>query len=601
LVQLGDVLKLKYDKYEDNESFNAALSAFCECAEMQSAQDLMRIHACHRAALLHQSKRQWEDAVKLAETGVNMLPKLILNALERDSQQQVLQGLSGLSSFAAALALEAGWTAGKAFELLEAGRGIISRRIAGFNQGLAMSNLEDKGHELLETWLHLRQRIEAPLTSGWLEVGYPSALTDQISQRVKDVECVAQLEEKLRTDYGVNLLSRLTENELVDVASKSPIVAFVVNDVRSDALIVTASGILNLELPNLKLKECAQYYATMQMPIQDALRSLNFKSFFEVNENMKKLLIWLWDIAVLPVLKHLGVYSIQKPKPSAELPRIHWVTSGILGLMPLHAAGHHDESSTENALSHVVSSYTTTVTSLRQSISKVETGPWNDHASQLKAITIGMPESPDPWPNFDLVDEHLEAIKQIVPDESNRTYLKKPTSNAALAAISTTQIAHCVCHGISQRDPSNSSLILCREEQSKDGKCPKLVEDPLTVRQIASQVPQNSILAFLAACQTADNAATGLVDENIHIVGAFQLLGYANVVGTLWEVEEATSASFANEFYASLARRTQVGGNGDGCKVKDVVVRAFHDAMLLLRQQDPEYPVTWATMVCFGA
>lgn len=599
LVQLGDVLKLKYDKHQDDESFSAALSAFFECAEMQSAPDLARTHACHRAALLHQSKGQWEDAVKFAETAVNMLPKLALNTLERDSQQRVLEWLSSLSGLAAALALKAGWTAGKAFELLEAGRGIISRRTVGFDPGLAVSNLESKCHELLETYQHLRQKIGAPLTSGWLAAGYPSALTNKISQRVKDVECVAQLEEKLRTEYGVDLLSHLTEKELVEVASKSPIVAFVVNDIRSDALIVTASGIQNLELPGLRVKDCAQHYMTMQMPNQGTLRDLNFESFYEVNEKMKKLLVWLWDIAVLPVLKHLDVYSTQKPKPSAELPRIHWVTSGILGLMPLHAAGHHDESSTENALSHAVSSYTTTVASLRQSIDKAEAGAWKDRTSQLKVVTIGMPESPDPWGNFDCMDKHLEAIKQIAPDESNRTYLKKPTSAAALAAISATQVAHFVCHGVSQRDPSSSSLTLCRQVQSEDGQCPEVVVDPLMVRQIASQVRQNSILAFFAACQTADNAATGLVDESIHIVSAFQLLGYANVIGTLWEVEEMASASFANEFYASLARRTQTSDNSGGAK--DVVARAFHDAMLLVRQEDPEYPVTWATMVCFGA
>jgi hypothetical protein len=41
---------------------------------------------------------------------------------------------------------------------------------------------------------------------------------------------------------------------------------------------------------------------------------------------------------------------LPKQKASINFPIIHWVTSGILGLIPLHAAGHHDGMSTENAV-----------------------------------------------------------------------------------------------------------------------------------------------------------------------------------------------------------------------------------------------------------
>jgi hypothetical protein len=57
------------------------------------------------------------------------------------------------------------------------------------------------------------------------------------------------------------------------------------------------------------------------------------------------------------------------------------------------------------------------------------------------------------------------------------------------------------------------------------------------------------------------------------------------------------SASFAKDLYAFLAQRTLT----EGMQEKDVVVRAFHDAILSLRQQDAESPATWATMVCLRA
>src|SRR5437762_8621394 len=119
---------------------------------------------------------------------------------------------------------------------------------------------------------------------------------------------------------------------------------------------------------------------------------------------------------VRPVLQQLGFYSAGQPRnassPSSvdELPKIQWVTAGVLGMMPLHAAGHHDASSTENTLSHVVSSYTTTVTSLRRSVRNAEVGPFgrrNRATSPLKAVIIGMPTSPAPWAGFDTVPDHL--------------------------------------------------------------------------------------------------------------------------------------------------------------------------------------------------
>lgn len=48
-------------------------------------------------------------------------------------------------------------------------------------------------------------------------------------------------------------------------------------------------------------------------------------------------------------------------------------------------------------------------------------------------------------------------------------------------------------------------------------------------------------LAFLSACTTAVGSA-GLPDEAIHLTSAFQLAGYAHVIGTLWPAADAASA-----------------------------------------------------------
>lgn len=609
LVQLGDVLKLKYDYDPSDANFNAAISAFRECLEIKYVPPLVRIRACQRAGILYQSRKLWAEASDVVQEGVKWLPKLARGAMERDSQQRVLEGLSGLSTFASSLALQAGHGANKAFEVLEAGRGIIARLTMHEEDWDVPHDQDDQVRTQLQEYKTLREKIRPPLTSGWLEGGYHSALADDMAQRLQDIEKLEECEEKLETRYRLHYRG-LSESQLREKAADSTIVAFVVTDFRSDALIVTNTGIQNLELTGLKYHDCAEYYATMQMPIQGALRDLNFETFFDVNESMKKLLVWLWEAAVLPVLKHLNIYPTPTQTASTTYSSIHWITSGILGLMPLHAAGHHEAISTENTHSHVISHYATSTRSIGL-ISKGFPGTWRNTSDPLKAVVVGMSETPDPWTNFTHVDSHLQAVKHLIPNEADINFLGQPSRASVLDALPAAQVAHFVCHGISQRDPSNSSLILCRQDTSSSpelekagsNKTPVYVADPLTVREIASRSNQQSFLAFLAACQTADNATAGLVDENIHLAGAFQLLGFTHVIGTLWEVEESAAASFAHSFYSALREmvtRSAVEEDKAARNASHMIAQAWHDALLALRQQDSEDVVTWGAFVYFG-
>ncbi|KAF5979220.1 TPR domain-containing protein [Fusarium bulbicola] len=463
LVQLADLHQSRYEKGGVEESFDAALQALEDCSNLQAARTLTRITSCHRAALLCASKRQFDKAARMADIGLNMMPNLVYRALERESQLKALQNISGVSNLAASLALEAGATPGKAMELLEASRGIVAKQSTNFSLGLDSSKLDDRGWQLLETYQQLKQRIEAPMSGEYLGDEYPSVFTDRTSRRLEDVGSATNIKEQLKTDYGFDVNPRLTENCIVEIASTSPIVAFVLTEFRSSALIATGSGIQVLELPDLGLHDCAEYYATMQMPVKDALRSLEFENLVEVNENLKKLLVWLWDVTVLPVLEHLGYYTSEAPLPTKELTRIHWLTSNIMGLLPLHAAGHHDEDSTDNAISNVMSSYTTTILFLRHSVRMMESLTLSKPLSQSKMAIIGMTKSPDRWPNFDKVPDHLQAVEQFITDEDNRIYLENCTSSDALDALCASQMAHIACHGISQKDPSNNSLIFAEK------------------------------------------------------------------------------------------------------------------------------------------
>ena len=63
---------------------------------------------------------------------------------------------------------------------------------------------------------------------------------------------------------------------------------------------------------------------------------------------------WIWDVAVKPVLKELGL--LWQAKLSPVLPCLWWVGGVLTALLPLHAAGDHRLCSSENTVSHMVSS-----------------------------------------------------------------------------------------------------------------------------------------------------------------------------------------------------------------------------------------------------
>lgn len=615
IIQLGDVLKLKHDLEPSEKNFDAVAEAYNEALNMESASPLSRIVAGHKSGLLHQSSELWIEASKVLEQAVRLMPKIAGNALERDSQQRTLSNLTSIPLLAASMALQAARAPTIVFEILETGRGIIADlAVRAKAVTFEVEGSDDACRELLEEYTKALEIVQSPVTTGWLATGYPAATYREISKRAKDMEKVASIESELKKNLGIDPSRRtLSETELRDLASDGFIVAFVVSWTRSDAFIISSSGVDSLGLPDLKFEDLPKCYNFMNCPVEGALRSLSFENFYDVNESMKELLIWLWDVAVRPVLEHLKIYPSSPGKPTA---RIHWATTGVMGFMPLHAAGNHDGESTENTLSHVISSYITTAKCLAKSRSLNNKNPWN--TKSLKALIVGMSETPmsrdlGAMASFDNIPNHEAAVSRLVPVEKI-THLSQPSSSDVLDQLPYTSIAHFVCHGISQSsDPSNSSLLLCKdpepEPNSNSTSSPSLaapegkIPDPLTVRAISSLPLSHARLAFLAACQTADSASVALLEESIHLVSSFMMLGFPDVVGTFWEAEPGAAAKLADGFYEALAGEMRDVGEGElepGHKESGLVAGAWHEAMLQVRSIDPDDVVTWAAFVHFG-
>jgi CHAT domain-containing protein len=94
-------------------------------------------------------------------------------------------------------------------------------------------------------------------------------------------------------------------------------------------------------------------------------------------------------------------------------------------------------------------------------------------------------------------------------------------------------------------------------------------------------------LAFLSACRTAD--ATGdLPDEAVHFASALQLLGFEQVVATVWPVPDDVARAVTERFYDLLV---PVDGRARGHADP---AAALHRSTLAVLADDPANPFPWA-------
>ena len=347
--------------------------------------------------------------------------------------------------------------------------------------------------------------------------------------------------------------------------------------------------------------------------------------WMQANRDMRIFLKWLWDMIVYPVLQSSGHDTSDDCPPynasQAHTPdignsqdfqslsygqnrsqksddesksaayhmkqRIHWIGVGILSAFPFHAAGHGAGSPTMNTMSHVVSSSASTLKTLSLAEQKLPTldQPGN------KLLIVQMPLE-DKFTGRDLAKVEGNRIR-----ESARQYgvkvkrMKSPSVFEVLDKLPECTMAHFACHGnAAPYDPFESWLEL-EGSISQDGDGAQTENNRLTAQRVASVKTERSQIAYLSICHGAKNKVKDLLDEGIHLAGAFQDAGFPHVIASLWEADNDLSVVIAEEFYRSLFATGKIGNA--------TIASALHNAIRVARIQY-DYPLSWAVMVHFG-
>jgi hypothetical protein len=395
-----------------------------------------------------------------------------------------------------------------------------------------------------------------------------------------------ELVEKVRRLEGFeDFLRAPPAATMLPAAAGGPVVILNVSRWRCDALIVTADGVRVQELPRLSattVAENAGDYLRALQAADEAARALYLarqrlddsdQAHMAIMEytiakqalvdarrqrdvTLERVVEWMWDGITEPILSALGFVGV--PAAGRPWPRVWWCPTGLLTLLPLHAAGYHgtsDGPAPRTVIDRVVSSYTPTLRALVEA--RQGAAATSDDSGRLLMVAVPNASGEVPLGNVarerDLLAEVFHGRFTLLEDE-------QATWDAVRAELPRHRWAHFSCHGGQDlNNPSRGGL--------------SLHDQALTVTDISAGRYRGEF-AFLSACMTA-TGGVNLPDEAITLATALHYTGYRHVIGTLWSVQDDTAADVTQAVYSELA--STVGLNPERA------AHALHAAVRSLR------------------
>jgi tetratricopeptide (TPR) repeat protein len=534
-----------------------ARATFLEVTMAPAATVLDRVRAWRYLGRVEMSVDDPGAALAAFEQAVVLLPQLTPQRSLRADREFGLGKTTGLAAETAAAAVRADWP-DRGVELVEQARTLLMSETLDARSDLRM--LRDRHPELHREFQHLREALDAadhPVVADF--VGVPPA-----ARREELVTQWTTLLDRVRAHPGLGTFL-LPQPPRVD---QGPMVITYATRWGSGALVLRPGQPVDVvPLPGITDITAAEQADRFEETCLAAARAPSYRARKAALDDMHVGLRWLWDNVTAPVLDQLGFDG----PDDGNWPRVWWCPISAMSSLPLHAAGYHEDGSHRTALDRVVSSYTT---SLRSHARRPRP------TAGTSALVVSMPETPGEGALPSAASE-VEAIIDLLPGSATLTR-DEARRAAVVEALPRHPIAHVACHAIGDsRDPGASRLLLHDHEDTA-----------LTVADIAELDLPDADLAFLSACNTTDTAPR-LVDEAVHITGAFHLAGYRHVIGTLTPVN-ATAARVAAAVYGFL---TDGGTVAPDCAQTAL---ALHHAVRLIREDHVDAPHTWAAWIHVG-
>ncbi|MFD8385623.1 CHAT domain-containing protein [Streptomyces sp. NPDC059679] len=521
-----------------------------------------RIDAAKTAGGLAATIGDWAGAAADYEAAVDLLPRLAGHRLDRSDRELLIADEFLLASQAAACALQLG-DPHRALDPLERGRCILLGQLTETRSDL--SDLRRQAPELAEELSSLGEAMTslgASTDHAPTHAAGPTRdehrLTVRSWERVRDeIRGLPGFESFLRP--GVPDLGTLTE--------QGPVVVVNVATIRSDAIVLSEGTATCVPLPRADLMSVADRFTAFSSAV-GVLHNPHepAEKRWEAGTVALDTLTWLWEAVVEPVVRALDLTP-----GGASLPRLWWCPTGLLSLLPLHAAGQYSGGAAHGIADYVMSSYTTTLNALRPKDAAHNKSSRSHISRDPRLLVVATPEAPGAAPLRHAAAD-AQALAGLFPRSTVLTG-ENATKQAVLRELPEHTWAHFACHtrpGFLGR--TANELVL------RDGS--------LSLPDI-STLSLDAELVFLASCGSAAGSYQ-LADEAHHVASSFQLAGFTHVIGTLWEVADGDATEFTTTLYGLLA---------EGVPPAEALHRVTHD----LRERYPRSPWLWAPYVHMGS
>ncbi|WP_280239817.1 CHAT domain-containing protein [Nocardia abscessus] len=548
-LSLAQALRATYLRTGDPACLTDAAQFALAAGRIESGSVPMRIRAFGKAGHALATLGSWAAATDGFGEAIALLPRLASRGRTRLDQYADLGSTAGLAADAASCAVNAGQPE-RALELLERGRGLLLNQRLTPGGELAALQRADEG--LAAEFQRMRRDFETPAPELPRPTTFGRDRETEWMVLLDAIRAVPGMSDFLRPPSARRLLDQLTETVVIPIPSEVRCHALILRDHRAEVL----------SLPDLSLTDAIANLRLLQDVATTAHDpSVGARVRMRAQSVLTEVLDWLWRCVVGPVLDRLSAHG-----GTGRLPRVWWCPVGPLGFFPLHAA---QSSTGESALDRVVSSYTPTVTALARLRNRPRVA-----RPGARSCIVAMRHTPGGPGALPAAEREAALAGEALPDAW--TGMDETASrHQVLERLAGSVYAHFACHAVADlQDPAQGRLLVHDHQ-----------DNPLTVADV-SELDLDAELGFLSACATSQ-APLNLIDESLHITGAFQLAGFRHVIGTLWEIDDAISLELATAFY-------RAGNPGDAAAY------ALHSAVRELRDRYPRTPTLWAAHIHSG-
>jgi tetratricopeptide (TPR) repeat protein len=584
LFNLGNRFGERYSRIGDKKAEEESVRLFENGAKCSTSLPLHRVRSGRNAIrVLHRSSR-WEKAAAIVETLFGLLPQICGRYLSRDDQQHVLKQVSGFAADACSLSLKMN-NPRQALQRIEFGRVLILGYLLDGRSDLSELTLAHP--DLAREYDELRFRAFRVDT-----VGDRTARDNWPLEQHNIPRLIEECENRIRNKPGFSRFLRPSSvHELMQSAEEGPVIIINCTDIGSDAIIVFTSTIEVVPLPSMSLEPPKSFKNALER--HRAVGRRGYPRDVESDVQYKhdtNLLSWLWSTCVSPVLQKVAECRVGEEEN--EMPRVWWIGTGAASSLPFHAAGdyaHGTPNGLDSCLLQCISSYTPSIKSLKHARMTAARAS-KPFAEEKSLLVVTMPTTPGQEALAGVALEE-ESIQDVIGQKWAIKSLAYPTASHVLEEIRTAKIVHFACHGSSDTaDPMASHLLLQKEDGNKKSV------DKLTISALLdASIQPHAWIAYLSACSTAEVKTQKLADESLHLTSAFQMAGFAHVIGSLRPADDRICARVARFFYLFLL------DNEDSMDLNRAVPEALNYAVRRISKDHPNDPSLWAPFIHLGA